>query len=95
MPTQHQLYKAAKLAVDSVDPIGLLALGCPSDEYDIEAKDIAERIKRDDGRLTVDTVRHVFWHWFHAHVPHPVARRIVEITQLEVQLLQQSTKTSQ
>ncbi len=68
-------YSITKQAVNSVDPIGLLALGAPSDEYAPEIRDIAHLLL--SRKLTIEAVRSVFWHWFQMHVPRPVIREII------------------
>jgi hypothetical protein len=39
-----RLYEVVKEIVDRLDPIGLLALGCPDDEYAPEIERIAQRL---------------------------------------------------
>ena len=78
----HRAYNITKRAVNEIDPIGLLALGAPPDEYTPEIRDIAEPVLND--RLTLDAVRGVFWHWFAMHVPRPIIRQIIELITREL-----------
>lgn len=41
---RHKIYKVVKQLINATDPIGLLALGCPDDEYESEINDIAEQV---------------------------------------------------
>lgn len=41
-------YDIVKKAIDCADPYGLLKIGAPDDEYEVEAADIAEAISSGD-----------------------------------------------
>lgn len=43
---REEARKIVKEAVDKYDPIGLLKMGCPRDEYNIEIKDIVANISK-------------------------------------------------
>jgi hypothetical protein len=47
---------AARAAVNAVDPVGLIAAGCPDDEYDPEVKALIKR----RGPVTPEGVAKVF-----------------------------------
>jgi hypothetical protein len=57
-PNAESLFQEIKRALDEEDVEGLLALGCPKDEYDSEARSIEEKISRltDGGRSALDVV---------------------------------------
>lgn len=40
----HQIFEIVKKCIDEWDPYGLLASGCPEDEFDDESKLISEEI---------------------------------------------------
>lgn len=58
MPSAYLL--AARAAVSEVDPIGLLACGCPDDEYDPEVEDLIKWREP----VTPERVAEVFVRWF-------------------------------
>ncbi len=41
-------YSIVKAVIDRADPDGLLEIGAPSDEYDSESKEIADKISGND-----------------------------------------------
>ncbi len=51
-----------KEAIDTADPIGLLAIGAPSDEYDPEVDHVAALAAI--GQLTAESAWAVFAYWF-------------------------------
>ena len=57
-----ELRADAERAVDEADLLGLLAIGCPDDEYDPEIDHVAALAAI--GCLTADSVWAVFAHWF-------------------------------
>lgn len=62
-------YETIKDAVNTVDPLGLLNMGCPDDEYDVESENIYEIIK-DKNEVELDRedlvkiIKEVFFKWF-------------------------------
>lgn len=52
--------------VDGADPVGLLEMGCPADEYDNEIGDFVELLGRTDSHtpLTAQDVIAVWEKWF-------------------------------
>lgn len=57
------LRERVKTAFDEVDPMGLLKMGAPSDEYDAEVDDVVRRLE--GGQAPgVQLVFEVFNHWF-------------------------------
>jgi hypothetical protein len=74
-------YMFVKEVIDEWDPIGLLSLGCPDDEYDPEIKDIVKlvsQIKSID-EIAVG-IQEVFNKWFGENINiekcNPVAIKI-------------------
>ena len=43
---QHGLRRDVKAILDRIDPIGLLAMGSPEDEYEEEALDIVQHLSK-------------------------------------------------
>jgi hypothetical protein len=41
------IFGIVKEVIDEYDPCGLLSLGAPADEYDLESRKIADRIQKD------------------------------------------------
>lgn len=54
------LFLAARAVVSAEDPVGLLALDAPEDEYDPEVRDLVKW----RGPVTSERVIDVFVHWF-------------------------------
>ena len=51
--------------VNDVDPIGLIDIGCPDDEYDIEVNDIIEVIPDAHSEAELaDEIQRIFVRWF-------------------------------
>jgi hypothetical protein len=67
---------AARAVVNAEDPIGLLAIDAPVDEYDAEVMDLVKW----RATLTADDVIAVFVRWFGAdyRLPEDMARRIAD-----------------
>ncbi|RKS74128.1 hypothetical protein CLV35_2629 [Motilibacter peucedani] len=55
-----ELFLAVRALVNSVDPVGLIALECPEDEYDPEVADLL-RLRPP---VTPDDVHAIFLRWF-------------------------------
>ena len=58
------LVGAVRAVLAEEDPEGLLALGCPVDEYDPEVPDLVRLVV--DGSVTADRVLQVWEKWFEA-----------------------------
>lgn len=58
MPSEYFL--RVRAVVNEVDPVGLIALGCPEDEYDPEVEDIVSLSEH----VNADEVLNVFVRWF-------------------------------
>lgn len=59
-----------KTAVDRADPYGLLQIGAPADEYDIESEKISERISDSDSvEMIAKIMSDVFFGCFNADFP--------------------------
>jgi hypothetical protein len=52
------LVRAVTRAIDEADPIGLLALGCPPDEYAPEVEAIVPRVSKASGPSEVRQIVH-------------------------------------
>ena len=75
MASEHFL--RAREVINREDPIGLLALGAPEDEYDPEVRDLMSR----PTPVTRARVREVFLMWFGedtGRLPGPVVERIAD-----------------
>lgn len=60
-----RLVEAVSHAVDRADPIGLLAMGCPADEYAPEVGTIVPRLKAAESAQDVQAILHEeFVRWF-------------------------------
>lgn len=74
-------YNFTKKIVDEWDPIGLLAMGCPDDEYSPEIVDIVKLLPQMQSvEELASGIREVFLEWFGEHLPIekclPVAEKI-------------------
>jgi hypothetical protein len=69
-------FLAARIVVNREDPVGLLGMGAPEDEYDPEVKDL---VKWHEG-VTADQVRAIFLRWFGESgvMPPDMAARIAD-----------------
>ena len=61
--THDELLDAVRAVVNAVDPVGLLKIGCPDDEYEPEVQDFAQRLGLGE-QATPQMVRSVLLHWF-------------------------------
>lgn len=63
-------YIYVKEVIDEWDPIGLLGMGCPDDEYDPEIKDIVLLLSNIESvdKLAVK-IQKVFIKWFEEELP--------------------------
>ena len=50
------LFEVVKKSIDTWDPYGLLEIHCPSDEYDSESKEIANRINLENSIYEIATI---------------------------------------
>ncbi|TKV56998.1 hypothetical protein FDO65_19465 [Nakamurella flava] len=69
-PQRRSLRSRVKAVVDTADPVGLLEMGCPTDEYDNEIDDFVEMLGRTDSLtpLTAGDVIAVWEKWFYPGV---------------------------
>jgi len=69
-------FLAARAVVNREDPVGLLSMGAPEDEYDPEVKDLVRWRKP----VTAERVGAVFLQWFgeSGAMPSDVAARIAD-----------------
>jgi hypothetical protein len=70
-------FLAVRTVVNREDPIGLLGLGCPPDEYDSEVEDLIKWRTA----VTADQVSAVFLRWFGENsgtIPSAMAVRIAD-----------------
>lgn len=58
-----KLHDAVRQVVNAADPVGLIAIGCPEDEYEPEIRDFQKRIEAGE-EPSEDIVREVTTHWF-------------------------------
>ena len=64
-PRRQALVEAVSLAIDDLDPIGLLKMGAPSDEYGAELGTILRRITVATSEAEVTAICHEeFSRWF-------------------------------
>ncbi|WP_409274603.1 DUF1871 family protein [Neobacillus sp. SCS-31] len=62
-------YFLVKEVIDEWDPIGLLGMGCPDDEYDPEIKDIVKRLSNSNSvDVLTKEIQEVFIKWFGEHL---------------------------
>lgn len=65
---------AVKAAIDSADPIGLLKMGAPADEYEPEVGSIVPRVMKAINVNDVQQIMHgEFGRWFGADTAGPIA----------------------
>ena len=66
------LVAAVASAIDEADPIGLLVLGCPGDEYSPEVGTIVPRVSKASDPAEVRRIIHEeFVRWFDASIAGP------------------------
>ena len=59
------LVAAVTQAIDEADPIGLLEIGCPADEYSPEVRTVVPRVSKASGAAEVRRILHEeFVRWF-------------------------------
>lgn len=77
-----EFFLAVRSVVNREDPVGLLDMGAPEDEYDIEVKDLIRRTKLNklDHTVTAKQVRVIFLYWFEdsGEMSSDMAERIAE-----------------
>lgn len=66
-PLRRSLKSRVKAVIDAADPVGLLEIGCPADEYDSEINEFVRLLGRADD-LTAPDVIAVWEKWFHPGV---------------------------
>ena len=66
--------------VNGEDPVGLLDMGAPEDEYDIEVKDLIKLTRLNSAPLTAKQVSVIFLYWFGepGEMPADMAERIAD-----------------
>ena len=68
-----ELYIQVSRLVREADPIGLIAIGTPKDEYDIEVGTILPRLREATSARDVQGIVHEeFVHWFTAEIAGPL-----------------------
>jgi hypothetical protein len=64
-----ELYVKVSRLVHEADPIGLIAIGTPMDEYDVEVGTILPRLREATSARDVQRIVHEeFVHWFSAEI---------------------------
>lgn len=76
MYANNQIADAIRTALAVTDPVGLLAHGCPEDEYASEVNDLAERVIGGE-ELNTFMVMSVFWQWFGVVLKPRIASEVV------------------
>ena len=67
-----ELYVQVSRLVREADPIGLIAIGTPKDEYDIEVGTILPRLREATSARDVQRIVHEeFVHWFGTEIAGP------------------------
>lgn len=70
--TSHQVYTLVKQAIDQADPMRLLEIGAPEDEYESEIREIAGQVGTCTTVAEVQMLLHeVFVRWFDAQLAGP------------------------
>ena len=68
------LYSHVSRLLREADPIGLIAIGAPDDEYDPEVSTILPRLRAANAAVDVQRIVHEeFVHWFGADIAGPIA----------------------
>jgi len=68
-------FLAVRAVVNEVDPIGLVAIDCPEDEYDPEVEDLIKWREP----VTPDRVAEVFIRWFGPESGHMASEKAARI----------------
>lgn len=73
--TRHDEYLAAiREALNRHDPIGLIDMGCPETEYDLERNDVADALQNCLSERAVQVVVHsIFRRWFDNRLAGPLS----------------------
>ena len=59
------MYNNIKTLIDTWDPLGLLAMGCPKDEYESEIAEIQNLVHKEDSEEKIaETVHQIFSNYF-------------------------------
>ena len=67
-----ELYVQVSRLVREADPIDLIAIGTPKDEYDVEVRTILPRLREATSARDVQRIVHEeFVHWFTAEIAGP------------------------
>jgi len=68
----RELWKLVEVAVNRVDPIGLLALGMPDDEYEAEITEVVVKVKSAESKEALgEAIYQIFVEWFEPHTAGP------------------------
>ena len=78
MQTSDQTAEAIRTAFRIADPMRLLAIGCPEDEYNAEVNDLVDRLARGEA-LDTFIVMDVFHSWFGEILPPRAADEVVNL----------------
>ena len=63
-PSQQLTHSQVRKVVNRLDPMGLLKMGAPEDEYDTEVKAIVSRRNEGNQLLSPEEIRVIFEYWF-------------------------------
>ena len=68
-----RLFDAAQMAINDADPIGLLSIGCPQNEYEPEVGTVLPRLRGAHSAEAVQRILHEeFCHWFSDEMAGPL-----------------------
>jgi len=60
--------------INKYDPEGLISIGCPDDEYDIEAEAIYNIIKKKKSYVLWEEIHEVFKYYFSSDLPEKLCK---------------------
>lgn len=67
-----------KRLVDEADPMGLVVIGAPDDEYDSQAREVARHLLHGEA-ITEEWVRRTWPEWFGRQPPACLAQRLAAV----------------
>lgn len=76
-----------KKIINGIDPMGLLKMGAPDDEYSSEINDILLRKNECNSKLYFEEIKLIFDYWFY---PSKIDEKIIYKIYEEIQLLIQN-----
>jgi hypothetical protein len=79
---QHLTYAQVETIVNEIDPLGLIKIGAPSDEYSPEIKDIVRRRNFNNSSLNAAEIRVIFEYWFY---PECISKEQAETISIKLQ----------